>query len=334
MTLMNRPKTIFMGTSEFAVPVLQALHQNEYDICLVVSQPDRPRGRHLKTVATPTKNLAEKLGLQLFQPEKLCRSVCMEKIVNLHPDIIITAAYGQILTKKFLAIPRYGVLNVHASLLPLYRGPAPIQAAIIAGEKTTGVTIMLTEFSVDSGPILTRQAEAIHPLDTAGTLQGRLAKIGAELLIKTIPGYISGEISPQEQDHSKATFTRRYTSDDGWINWHQSAEQVANHVRGMNPCPGAFTSCGDMRLKITSAYPFARETVAEVPGTIVDVVRGKGILIMTGYGLLLCEDLQPACRKQMKGDMLIYGRYAALGDVLGSSLIDGDSTRCFDPLPS
>lgn len=162
MTLMSRPKTIFMGTSEFAVPVLQALHQNEYDICLVVSQPDRPRGRHLKTVATPIKNLAEKLGLQLFQPEKLCRSVCMEKIVNLHPDIIITAAYGQILTKKFLAIPRYGVLNVHASLLPLYRGPAPIQAAIIAGEKTTGVTIMLTEFSVDSGPDFNQTGRS-HP---------------------------------------------------------------------------------------------------------------------------------------------------------------------------
>ncbi len=323
-----------MGTSDFAVPALKALYQNGYNISLVVSQPDRPRGRRLKTVTTPIKKLSEELGLPLFQPEKLCRSVCMEKIMNLHPDIIVTASYGQILTKKFLTIPRYGVLNVHASLLPLYRGPAPIQAAIVNGEKTTGVTIMLTRLSVDSGPIVSAQEEPIYPHDTAGSLQIRLAKIGAELLIKTIPGYISGDLIPQEQDHSRSSYTQRYTSHDGLIDWYQSAEQIANHIRGMNPCPGAFTSCGDVRLKINTAYPSTQDTATGVPGTIVDVVKGKGILIKTGDTLLLCEDLQPACRKQMKGDMLIYGRYAALGDVLGSSLIDGDNKRCSDPLQS
>jgi methionyl-tRNA formyltransferase len=322
-------RTVFMGTSEFAVPVLRALYDNAYTICLVISQPDRPRGRRLKTRPTPVKLLAEHLNLPLFQPRKLCRSVCIEKLIDLHPDIIVTASYGQILSKRLLTIPRWGVLNVHASLLPRYRGPAPVQTAIIEGETSTGVTIMLTELSVDSGPVVAQQTVPIHPDDTAGTLEKKLAETGSELLVDTLPLYISGVVVPVEQDHSAATYTRRLSSRDGWIDWRRSAEQVSNHIRGMNPCPGAYTSCRDIRLKILCAYPVSGCNGSGTPGMIVDVLKGKGILVQTGDGLLMCEDLQPACRKQMKGDTLIHGRYAAVGDILGSGQIPGEP-RCFD----
>jgi methionyl-tRNA formyltransferase len=323
----DKPHIVFMGTSEFAVPVLRALYQNKYDIRLVISQPDRPRGRNRKMVPTPVKTIAEQLGLPVYQPEKLKKTDCIKVLTDIKPNLIITASYGQILKKQHLQIPRKGILNVHASLLPDLRGPAPVQTALILGKSKTGVSIMLTDIGIDSGPIVTQKSLNILDTDTAGTLEKKLSWLGAELLIDTIPQYLSGTIRPVAQDHSKASYTRMLKKNDGWIDWNRSARDLAFQIRGMNPCPGAYTSCGDKRLKIHFARPYNLTIERELPGTVLNTVKGKGVLIQTGDGVLLCEEIQPACRKKMPGETLIHGRYSFTGDVLGKLPSIGD-TEC------
>ncbi|MBN1879529.1 methionyl-tRNA formyltransferase [bacterium] len=318
-------RLIFMGTSEFAIPVLNALQAVGYNIPMVISQPDRPRGRRQTLSPTPVKMIAEKLGLSVYQPESIRLPEAIDTIKSIAPDLIITASYGQILRQLLLSIPRFGTLNVHASLLPELRGASPIQSAIIEGKSTTGCTIMLTERGVDSGPILSQKSIEILETDTAGTMLPKLAQLGADLLIKTIPPYIEGCIEPLVQDHARATYARQLSSHDGWIDWNRTAIAISQQVRGMNPCPGCYTSCGEQRLKIHFALPYPEGDTSNPPGTIVGCVNGKGCLIQTGEGILLCEDLQPACRKRMRGDSLLQGRFADSGDILGIHQLIGDS---------
>lgn len=314
----NETRVVFMGTSDFAVPVLEALHQHHYAIGLVISQPDKPRGRHQTVCPTPVTTVALNLGLPILQPVSIRQPETVETLKTIAPHLVITASYGQILRKTHLSIPEFGTLNVHASLLPELRGASPIQSAIILGKTQTGCSIMLTEKGVDSGPVLASEAIPIGENDTAGTLQQKLARLGADLLIRTLPSYLAGHLQPIPQNHSAATFTKQLNSQDGWIDWSQPASAIACQIRGMNPCPGAFTTCRDQRLKIHFAIPCPQESSAESPhGTILDVVNGKGCRVQTGDGILLCLEIQPACRKRMRGDELIRGRLAETGEILG-----------------
>ncbi len=320
----DKTHIVFMGTSEFAVPVLQALIENNYVIQLVVSQPDRPKGRKQKILPTPVKTLASQNSLPVYQPEKLKRINCIEKLASINPDLIVTASYGQILKRQHLEIPEKGILNVHASLLPELRGPTPVQTALIQGKSKTGVTIMLTELGIDSGPVLSQKSVEIMETDTAASLEKRLSYLGAELLINTIPEYISGNIEPVKQNHQKATYSGMLKKSDGWIDWTRSARDISFQIRGMNPCPGAYTSCKQSRLKIHFARPYETNYKSKTPGTVLCAIKDKGVLVQTGDGVLLCEEIQPACRKRMRGDTLIHGRFSEPGDILGTIPLIGE----------
>jgi len=312
----SNTRVVFMGTSAYAVPVLKALSMNSYTIPLVITQPDRRRGRNKKKTLMPVNQLAEELGLTIYQPGKIREHFCYQMLEEIAPDLIITASYGQILRKKHLEIPKYGVLNVHASILPELRGAAPIQYAIIRGKTKTGVTIMKTDIGVDTGPVLSYRETAISSLDTAGTLEPRLAQLGADLLIDTIPGYLAGNILPVEQNHTKATHAGKITTEDARIDWSESATVISCKIRGMNPYPGAFTMCNKQRLKIHFATVIDSENSEYSPGTILSVVNGKGVTIQTGNGVLLIEEIQPASKKKMCADALIQGRISRIGEVI------------------
>lgn len=244
---------IFFGTSEFGAIVLQKLIQSGMGPLLVVTAPDKPAGRKQNLTPPPVKLLAEKYSTQVFQPEKIQNSKF--KIQNSKPDLIVLAAYGQIIPKEILEIPTYGALNVHPSLLPKYRGASPIQAAILNGEEKTGVTIMLMDEELDHGPILaTRKFSNKIKKITYQELHDELANVGADLLIETIPKWVSGEIKSQEQDHTKATYTKRITKEDGRIDWSKPAVYIERQVRAFSPWPGAFTFWKGKRVKILKAH--------------------------------------------------------------------------------
>jgi len=322
-------RIVFMGTSEYAVPVLRALHENGYQIVLVVTQPDRRQGRNRKKGFPPVKKLAMDLGLDVFQPENIRKKDAFSHLKSAEPDLIITASYGQILRKKHIELPKHGILNVHASVLPQLRGAAPIQFSIIRGHHSTGVTIMKTDVGIDTGPIVSKKQINILSDDTAGSLEDKLAQLGAELMLETLPDYLSGQIEPVEQDHELSTHAPRLLAEDGLINWDNSAEKIALQVRGMNPCPGAYTTCNGQRLKIHFASPDNLEDTVEKPGTVVGLRKGKGLQVQTGDGVLLIEILQPACKKQMPAISLIQGRYIAIGYAFGCEETDG-ARPCHD----
>ncbi|MBN1295454.1 methionyl-tRNA formyltransferase [bacterium] len=329
-------RLIFMGTSAFAVPILNALVHAAYDIAYVITQPDRPQGRHRKIKPTPIHVAADSFGLPVFQPDSIRMQACFDMLDALAPDIIITASYGQILRQRHLDIPRFGILNVHASLLPDLRGPAPIQWAILQGKTITGVTIMKTELGIDTGPILSQDRLPIRLEDTADSLEARIAERGAALLIETLPKYLSGTLHPVPQNNAEATLTRMIRTEDGRIDWTLPAEQIARHIRAMHPAPGAFTICHHERLKIYSAGvdddaahdPMITDRTT-TPGTILDGINGSGLLVQTGRGRLLIHELQPACRKCMAAESLLQGRFAERGDVLGSTQ-EGHPLPCLE----
>ncbi|MCD4655056.1 methionyl-tRNA formyltransferase [bacterium] len=316
--MINNLRIVFMGTSVYAEPVLRSLYENNYDIALVITQPDKRKGRNRRKASPPVKELADKLGLEVYQPEMIRDQICFHMLEKISPELIVTASYGQILRKKHLRIPKFGILNVHASLLPELRGAAPIQYAIIRGKTKTGVTIMKTDIGIDTGPVLSFREVLIAENDTAGILEAKLAIIGADLLIETIPKYIAGSLQPVEQDHSAATHAPKISTEDGRIDWNQSAQNICNLIKGMNPCPGAYTTCNKQRLKIHFASLIDRENTENTPGTILEVINGKGITVQTGQEILLIEELQPACKKRMCAESLIRGRSTSIGKILGS----------------
>jgi len=243
-------KVVFMGTPDFSVPTLESLYNNEYEISLVISQTDKAKGRGKKVLFTPVKEKALELGLNVYQPDNVNSKESVEIIKNENPDVIVVVAYGQILKEDILNIPKFGCINVHASLLPKYRGAAPINWAIINGEKKTGVTTMFMEKGLDSGDILLKRETEILSDETAGQLHDRLMKMGAELLIDTLKGLESGTIIRTPQDHESATFAPIMTKELGKINWNLKAINIRNLVRGTQPWPGAFTIYKDNNIKI------------------------------------------------------------------------------------
>ena len=279
-----------MGTPDFAVPSLQALHESRHDIVLVVTQPDRPRGRGRKIMPPPVKESAIRYGYDFLQPENVKLDSFHDLVAGLKPDLIVVVAFGQILPKQLIDIPPFKAINVHASLLPRYRGPAPIQWAIINGEKETGVTTMVMDEGLDTGDILLQQPVQISPEDTSATLHDKLAREGAGLLLETLEKLTTGKLTPTVQDPAAASYVPMLQKKDGHINWELPAKDIANFIRGINPWPGAFTFCGATRLKIYRSKSLDKET-QKVPGTVLMSFPDE-ILVATGKGALLIEELQ------------------------------------------
>ena len=286
-----------MGTPDFAVPSLQSLVQNGYDVPLVITQPDRPKGRGRKPTAPPVKIKALELGLELLQPTSLREEQFQNRVRQLQPDFFVVIAYGHILSENILRFPRLGTINIHASLLPKYRGPAPIHWAIINGESQTGITTMLMDAGVDTGDILLRRKEPILPEDTAATLHDRLAAAGAEVLVKTLRDYAAEAIVPIPQDHAKATYAPLLKKRDGHIRWQKPAEELAAFIRGMTPWPGAYTFHNKNRLKILKAASLP-ENPSEPAGTILKTFPDE-LCVATAKGTLSILEIQSPSGKRL-----------------------------------
>jgi methionyl-tRNA formyltransferase len=303
-----------MGTGDFAVPSLEAIHRAGHEVSLVVSQPDRPQGRGLTLKPTPVKALASTLGLRVFQPEKL--RLDSEPVIAEKADILVVVAYGQILRENVLECARLGAVNVHASLLPKYRGAAPIQWAIARGETVTGVTTMQLDRGMDTGPMLLQAECPINSDDTTASLEPRLAALGAELLLKTLDGLASGTVRPVAQDEGAATMAPLIRKSEGLVDFGETAGTIHNRLRGFSPWPGAqFTHEGRI-LKIIEARPVAEATGA-APGTILALSR-EGIDVACGGGSCLrLVRLQPESRGAMAAADFANGAKLRPGVVFG-----------------
>ncbi len=307
-------KIIFMGTPDFAVPALTALHNNKYDVVLVVTQPDRPKGRGRKPVSPPVKQTAVHLGYDVIQPISIKTDEFANNVIRLKPDMFVVSAFGHILPKRLLKLPKIGALNIHASLLPKYRGAAPIQWAIINGEKETGVTTMLIDEGLDTGDILFTSKIQISHDDTSATLHDRLADLGADLLIKTLKAIEAGNINPIPQDHTMATYAPKLKKKDGHINWEMAADKLEAFIRGMTPWPGAFTFCKNTRLKIFSSTPIMIP-VDKTPGTILKGFPDE-LRIATGKGALSILEIQGESEKRLLIKDFLRGFKLPVGAVL------------------
>lgn len=295
-----------MGTPEFSVPALRSLAaQEDFEICLVVTQPDRPRGRGKKLTQSPVKQAALELGLEVFQPETLRTGEAEEKLRSCSPDFYVVAAYGMILTQAILDIPKIMPINIHASLLPKYRGAAPIQAAILNMDKKTGVTTMVMAKELDAGDILETAETPISDEDTAQDLHDRLGEMGAALIVQTIRGVVSGSIKPQPQDHEKATHVKMLKKKDGRIDWNLSAGQIRAHINAMTPWPGAFTLMNGKNIKIFKA-DITDFTSGQKAGTVFKCDK-EGIQVATGSGSLVIKELMGASGKRLQAADFLCG---------------------------
>jgi len=310
----KKARIIFMGTPEFAVPALRDLHKNGQDVALVVTQPDRPKGRGRKVIPPPVKEVAVSFGYEINQPASIRTDEFANHMAKYKPDIIVVVAYGHIIPKNILAIPKIATINIHASLLPKYRGPAPIQWAIINGEKETGVTIILMDEGLDTGDILLSSKVEIFPDDTSGTLHDRLSALGADLLIQTIKSFETGNINPIPQDHTQATYAHILKKNDGRMNWEMPAQTLEAFIRGMTPWPGAFTFHGNKRLKIFKARPIIIDTV-EIPGTVIKRFPDE-LCVATGKGVLSLIKIQSESGKRLLIKDFLRGYKIPPGTVL------------------
>jgi methionyl-tRNA formyltransferase len=306
MTTPTSPRIVFMGSPEFSVPSLQALAAH-YNVVGVVTQPDRPAGRGQTLTPPPVKVLARQLRLPIIQPPKLRLPEAMQQLHDWQPDLIVVTAFGQILRREVLELPAYGCINVHASLLPRWRGAAPINSAILHGDPYSGVTIMRMDAGVDTGPLISQRSTAIGPDETATRLAGRLAVIGADLLVESLPGYLSGELAPQLQDESLATYAPMLKKEDGDLDFRLSAAELERKVRAFQPWPGAFTTWLGGPLKVQQARAiFDPQNETDLsPGTHT-IYQGLPA-ICTTQGLLVLEELQPAGKKSMAGKIFLQG---------------------------
>ncbi|PJF48795.1 MAG: methionyl-tRNA formyltransferase [Chloroflexi bacterium] len=309
-------RVIFMGTPSFAVPALSALIEANYDIVAVVTQPDAPAGRGRQIQSPPVKALALQHRLQVMQPDSLRPPSVVAELRALAPDVIIVAAFGQILRPEVLALPPHGCLNIHASLLPRWRGASPVSAAIAAGDAVTGVTLMLMEAGLDSGPIIAQRPEPIRPDDTTGSLTERLARLGAALLIETLPAWLAGAIVPQRQDESRVTLAGRLKKEDGRLDWSRSAEALERHVRAMSPWPSAFTTWQGRQMKVLRAAIAAAACAPGLPPGGVSVDR-SGVYVRCGDGALRLLEVQMEGKPAMEAAAFARGHPNLAGSTLG-----------------
>ncbi len=304
-----------MGTPEFAIPALDKL-STHYPVVGVVTQPDRRAGRGRRMSAPPVKDLALAEGIPIFQPERLRNLEAVERVRAWSPDLIVVAAFGQIVPAEILELPEHGVLNIHPSLLPRWRGAAPIQAAILEGDPVTGVTIMQLDEGLDTGPVIAQREVAIRPMETAGDLEERLAQIGADLLIEILPGYLAGRLAPRPQPEEGVTMIRRLSKEAAELEWERPAQELARQVRAFAPQPGAYTFWDGERLKVLQAKSVRALEPEAAPGTVYEWEDRPAVV--TGEGSLILLQLQMAGKRPMGGDAFLRGRREIIGAILGA----------------
>lgn len=308
-------RVVFMGTPDFAVPTLAILNGSGYDIVGVVTQPDRPKGRGQKLSASPVKEYAVAHGLPVFQPERVKTPEFVKQLKELAPEVIVVVAYGQILSEEILAIPKCGCINVHASLLPKYRGAAPIHWALINGEVITGVTTMHMARGLDTGDMILKAEITIGDDDNTGMLHDKLASLGASLLLETLRQLEAGTAPREPQDDSLATYASLLKREHEQLVWSKTAGALFNQVRGLNPWPGAYTTHRQRKLKIWQAVPINEKTT-KAPGTIISIDKA-GIVVATGEGSLRLLEVQPENAKRMLAVDYARGHHLEAGEQMG-----------------
>jgi len=296
-------RIVFLGSPAFALPTLEALLATRHEVVAVVSQPDRPAGRGHRPTPPPIKVAAQARGLPVLQPADVSDSESVERLLALAPDVIVVCAYGQILRQRLLDVPKRGLLNVHASLLPRFRGAAPVAAAILAGEAVTGVTIMEVVRALDAGPIVAQVEEPITPFDTTGSLEARLARAGARLLAYVLDDWYTGRVQPRLQDDSLVTYAPQIRREEARLDWSLPAVDLWRRVRAFNPWPGAYTLWQGQRLKIHHAHAVA----APSPEPGQTCLHAGLPAIATSQGLLVLDEVQPAGKKSMTGKIFLQG---------------------------
>ncbi len=308
---------IFMGSPDFAVPTLKSLLASKHKVSAIVTQPDRPKGRGRAMAPPPVKVCALTANVPIFQPEKASDPEFIASIRDLQPDLLVVVAYGQILKQELLDIPKYFCMNVHSSLLPKYRGAAPINWAVINGEKETGITTMKMVSKLDAGDILLVQRLPIRPGDNAQMVHDALAEIGAELTLKTIEHLEKDELQPIVQDESEVTFAPKLNKEDGLVDWTRSAEEISNRIRGAQPWPGAYTFLKGRRVRIWKAEVRPGDA-AEQFGVVAEVTSA-GIEVSAGRGRILIMELQPEGKKRLDVKSFLAGNAVKIGDVFTSN---------------
>ena len=311
---------VFMGTPDFAVPSLEKLFEADLtDVVGVITQPDRKQGRGQKLKAPPVKEVALDYEAEVYQPEKVTSEAGLDKLKEWDPDLIVVVAYGQILGKEVLELPELGCVNVHASLLPKYRGAAPLHRVLINGEEVTGVTTMQMDEGMDTGDIILQEEVEIIPQDTVGSLHDKLATTGANLLLETLVQIDAGTAPRIAQNDKEATYAAKVTKDDGAVDWQQSARQIWNLIRGMNPWPGAYTYQDGNLLKLWDSEVYKETEDGDYePGVVVDTDDEQGIIVQTGEGQLLITQLQPANKSRMSAADYLLGYDLEAGEKLGA----------------
>jgi methionyl-tRNA formyltransferase len=313
-------RVVFMGTPDFSVPVLRRLIEDGYDVIAVVTQPDRPVGRKRILTPPPVKAEALKHNIPVYQPEKIRQSQELEQILDLKPDLIVTAAFGQILPKQLLVAPKYGCINVHASLLPELRGGAPIHYAIIQGKQKTGITIMYMVEKLDAGDILTQVEVPVTETDTVGTLHDKMSVAGADLLSVTVPKLLNGEITPIPQNDDEATFAWNIKREQEKIDWSKKGKDIYNQIRGMNPWPVAYTTFDGAVMKVWASEKTSH-TGSQEPGTIINLEEDSLVVATGDETAIKITELQPAGKKRMDAKQFLLGAGAGItpGQKLGDS---------------
>ena len=300
----------------FSVTALEGLLREGHSVVAVYTRPDKPAGRGQRLISTPVKKLATERNIPVIQPVTLKSEAVVHVLEELKADLFIVAAYGRILPKTVLSLPVHGCLNIHPSLLPCYRGASPVAFALLGGEQVSGVTIMLMDEGMDSGPILAQQKVDISADDTTGSLTDKLARVGAELLLETLPKWLSGEIKPQAQDNSQATYSRIINAGDGEIDWHLEAVEICRRIRAYNPWPGAYSWWRSKRLKIYSGTPFNMKINSQ-PGEVITLCENRAVGVVTGEGYLELCHLQLEGKQQMTAIEFARGHREFIGSVLG-----------------
>ena len=303
---------MFFGTPEWAVPSLERLIASDIDVAAVVTNPDRPAGRGMKVAASPVAQAAREAGLEVIQVATARDPELTGRLASIGPDVAVVVAYGKILPGPLLEIPPKGFVNLHFSLLPLYRGAAPVQHSIMNGDATTGVSVMVLTEGMDEGPVLARREEPIDPNETSATLGSRLAEIGADVLVDALDGYLSGSIEPEPQDDAGATYAPKIVTEDARIDWTAEARVIHNLVRALDPEPGAWTTLAGVRLKVFSVRPV--EGSEHQPGTIA---VGDDLVVGTGSQPVALIEVQPATKKRMSGSDFARGARVTSGTEMG-----------------
>ena len=311
-------RIIFMGTPEFAVPPLEQLIQNKCQVVAVYTRPDKPAGRGRSLVSSPVKKAAITRGLPVLPPVSLKKAEVVAQLADLHPDVIVVAAFGQILPQSVLDIPRYGCLNIHPSLLPRFRGASPVAAAILAGEELTGVSIMLMDSGLDTGPVLTQTTVPVSPQDTTGSLTTKLSGVASSLLPEVLLRWTRGEITPRPQDEAEATYSGTITKEAGEVDWHQPAVEIWRRVRAFQPWPGCYTAWQGRRLEIIEAEPLPGKENLEA-GQVVTLEKEAAFGIGTGEGILGVLKVQLEGKRAMQAAEFLRGQRQFIGAILPSA---------------